>query len=524
MADVKISALTAAVSVSVSDTIVLVQTNETKKATVDQLLANTSESLSILSHALSVVSQAGSVGDAGLSTRIDTVSNAASNALSIANAASNAASVVSNALSNEISNRLSHCNVISNAASNALSVANTVSAAVAGVSAVSAATSVKGLQSVVNQLSNRTSVLSQAISVVSTAASNALSVANAASQAASVADAHASVASVAATSVNARVTSLHAISVKSVGGTSVQGLANVLNALSNRISAAAGGSASPSSAAYLSTLSDVSHLRSIVSNVSCQSAGGSATGLQNVINMLSNKISQAGGGGGSVTSTELSAAVAVSCRAFSASGSSNTSVKGLQSVINQISNTFSNSHSAGSQLKSVLCQQLSVHSQLLSAGVGQSAQFRRRTGASVGLQTTTTLSIISGLSISVEAGGVYYVQGGLIYECATSGIIAFGVSVPPLATGGNYVVMRGKSATANENAAPSGMIALSAIAATATNVLSVSVNAVNSRMAMHMDAYLVASAAGSFGILGRRGGTTATASIFGGWIRAQRMA
>jgi len=153
-----------------------------------------------------------------------------------------------------------------------------------------------------------------------------------------------------------------------------------------------------------------------------------------------------------------------------------------------------------------------------------SAQFRRRTGASVGVQTTNALSIISGLSVSVEAGGVYYIQGGLVFECATSGVIAFGVSVPALAAGGSYVLMHSTSATATENNAPRGMIALSAIAATATNVVSISVANVNSRMAMHMNAYIVASAGGSFGILGRRGGTTATASIFGGWIRSQRMA
>ena len=118
---------------------------------------------------------------------------------------------------------------------------------------------------------------------------------------------------------------------------------------------------------------------------------------------------------------------------------------------------------------------------------------------------------------------MYFIQGGLTFENATSGIVAFGVSIPALAAGGSYVRMNAKSTTTQENTVPTGVIALSAVAGMATNVVSISVATVNIRHAMMMEAYIVTSAAGSFGILGRRGGTTATMSIYGGWIRAQRL-
>lgn len=437
--------------------------------TVSNAVSAISQQVSLLSQLHSVLSQNVST----LSINVQTVSNAASNALSIANAASNAASVVSAALvvtSNALSDLISIHNVLSNRVSANSGIggggsvtSNELSAAV-GVSAVSAATSVRGLQNVINQLSNRTSVLSQAHSVLS----------------------------------------------------------NV-----------------------------VSNVQSAINNVSANSAVGSATGLQNVVNLLSNKISQVVAGGG-ITSADAagitnSILASISCRAFSASGSANTSVKGLQSVINRLSNTFSNSHSAGSvvgadlsnlksavsvlsqahsalsQAHSTLSSNHALLSQKVSAGVGVSTQYRRRTGASVGVQTTTTLSIISGLSVSCEAGGVYFIQGGVIWENATSGIIAFGVSVPALAAGGSYIRMNAKSATTQENTAPMGLVGLSAIPGGATNVVSVSAANVNTLNAMIMEAYIVTSAAGSFGILGRRGGTTATASIRGGWIRSQRL-
>jgi hypothetical protein len=79
----------------------------------------------------------------------------------------------------------------------------------------------------------------------------------------------------------------------SAGGSatvSVQGMQSILNRISNTFSNAFS-AGSVLSARFTSVQSTVSHLASIVSNVSAQSAGGSATGLQNVVNLLSNKIS-----------------------------------------------------------------------------------------------------------------------------------------------------------------------------------------------------------------------------------------
>lgn len=180
-------------------------------------------------------------------------------------------------------------------------------------------------------LSQAHSALSQAVSVASTANSAAhVSLethASTASAAATSADAHASAASAAATSVDARVNTLsQAVSVISV---QVSVLSQAHSVLSQTVSthsqlfstlrggsagavlqkstasdfnwtwttlAAGAGSATPTSADYVSLQSTVSHLASIVSLVSTVSAGGTAVGLQSVVNALSNRISAIPGG------------------------------------------------------------------------------------------------------------------------------------------------------------------------------------------------------------------------------------
>src|SRR3990167_1336870 len=140
------------------------------------------------------------------------------------------------------------------------------------------------LANAVSVVSQQISVLSQQVSVLSQAQS-ALSdkVVSISAQIVSV-EAHAVAASAAATSVDSRATSLaQAISVisqtlstvvsgasiRSVGNISTHGFQSILNALSNRISAGTGGSASPTSNQF-SIVSQT--LSTVVSGASARSA------------------------------------------------------------------------------------------------------------------------------------------------------------------------------------------------------------------------------------------------------------
>jgi len=115
---------------------------------------------------------------------------------------------------------------------------------------------------------------------------------------------------------------------------------------------------------------DYKDTASAVSNVSATSAGGgSATGLQAVINALSNKISSTGAGAGSVTSNELSAvqvsvtavsnalsALCANLSAVSVRSVGGVSTHGLQSAFNALSNRIS----AGGGTASVTSTELSA--------------------------------------------------------------------------------------------------------------------------------------------------------------------
>jgi hypothetical protein len=225
--------------------------------------------------------------------------------------------------------------------------------------------------------------------------------------------------------------------------------------LSNKISQA-GGTASVTSAEYASTVSIVTSIASAISNVSANSDAGSATGLQNVINLLSNKISQINTGAG-LTSAQVSAmitsvnGVVYSCRAFSASGSSNTSVKGLQSVIDRISNTFSNAFSAGSAV-SALSNGVSVKgvqsainalSNTISAQTisvrGQVKIITATVAASVG----TALADINGTTVSVSAGGYYEYRAHLNVAMSAANAYGLGITFPGMIDGGATGFMQG---------------------------------------------------------------------------------
>lgn len=289
----------------------------------------------------SVTSQELSVAAAALSIRIDTQSQAVS--------------VLSQALS-------------------ALSQATSVADAALSVRVDTQSQGISVLSQQVSALSQALSVLSQATSVADAALSNKISVTSAA-----------------VTSVDGRVNSLSAVfaslSVLSVGGISTHGFQSILNALSNRISIASGGTASVTSqelsvaAAALSVRIDtqsqnVSLLSQKLSAVSCVSATGVgfANGLQSVINALSNRISAVAGGVAPVYSV-FDTSVGLT-------------VKGGQTVIDSLSaniallsldttirlNIVSNAVSGVSQRLSVLSQAQSVANAALSVRIDTQSQ------------------------------------------------------------------------------------------------------------------------------------------------------
>ena len=397
-----------------------------------------------------------------ISNAVSIVSTAASNALSVANAASNAASIVSTAASNALS--------VANAASNAASVvSNAVSVVSQAVSVLSQATSVAQAAlsvridtqsqaiSVISQqvsaLSQAHSALSQAVSVLSNAASNALSVANAASNAASI--------------ISQRIS---AASARSVGNISTHGLQSVFDALSNRISVAAGGSASPTSQEH-SVLSQAhSVLSNKVSALSAVSARNTAAlsvqGLQSIVNALSNRISAAGGGAGSVTSTELSA---VSAQAASAI--------------------------------SVLSGQIS------------------RVSASAFTISVSVMTDISGLSVVVSAGGHYEVKGFILFQNDVLGGMHFGLTFPAMTLAGGFWRGRGSQTGAgtvpvqgswNENGSGSTMISIS-VGVSATN------------LPANFDGFFVVSTGGVIQVQGRVSIASNLVIQQGSYIRAYKI-
>jgi hypothetical protein len=213
---------------------------------------------------------------------------------------------------------------------------------------------------------------------------------------------------------------------------SIQTLSDAVTSVDTRVN-----TLSSNICAISNTLSNVA---SAVNNVSANSAAGSATGLQNVVNMLSNKISQVVAGGG-LTSTQVSDMIGsvnganYSVRAFSAAGSAGTSVKGLQSVINQISNTFSNAFSAGS----VLSAAITSINNTISLHNGQIRLITATIAASVG----TALADIDGTTVAVSAGGYYEYRAKLNVAISAANAYGIGITFPGAIDGATTGIMQG---------------------------------------------------------------------------------
>lgn len=276
---------------------------------------------------------------------------------------SQAVSVISqkvSALSSQVSTVDVHAEMASAAATSADAHANLVSQAVSVVSVLVSAISILALAADAHA------------SVASLAATSADGHANTVSVAAAAADAHASIASLAATSVDGRVTSLHALSVKSVGGTSVRGLQSVLNALSGRISAASGtGGGGSVTSQEVSVLVETASAAATSADAHANTASAAATSVDTRVNALS-QIHSALSQQVSALSTQVSlVSVAV------------TSVDTRLNALSQL-------HSVLSQQVSALSTQVSV----VSVAVG-----------SVDSRVNSVNTTLSGLSVR-SVGGV----------------------------------------------------------------------------------------------------------------------
>jgi trimeric autotransporter adhesin len=300
---------------------------------------------------------------------------------------------------------------------NLLSVISVLSSRLSAVSVLSGAVSVEGLQSALDtlsnqvsrEISNRTSAddavsgrAASALQTLSTTLKNEIGtlsllvsaqgtnistlsakVVSVSAQLVSL-ETHASTASAAATSVDARLTSVN------------NNLLSLISVLSSKLSAVS----------------------------AFTTAGTSVKGLQSVIIALSARISAAaaggGGGGGSVTSAEIHTVSALSV---------GVSTQGLQSIINALSNTISDAKSVGADSYSVLSAAIASVNQRVSV----MGSVRIRLLGNITTVSATALTNISGLSASVDAGGIYKVEGHLMHTHSAANAFGLGVTFPAMA-------------------------------------------------------------------------------------------
>ena len=189
------------------------------------------------------------------------------------------------------------------------------------------------------------------------------------------------------------------LSARSVGDVSVRGLDDVVRALSNRLSIAGGGSASPTSAQF----SVLSQAVSVVSNaLSVLSQANSAAHAA-----LSTRID--GVGAGSVTSAE---AQAISAQAASA--------------LSQAVSVLSQARSAGDAALSTRIDAI--------PGAG-SINAIARVSVAQGISATGLIDV-SGLSVSVSAGGWYDLQGRVLFSTSVANVRKFGLTFPAMTQAG----------------------------------------------------------------------------------------
>lgn len=410
-----------------------------------------SNAVSIVSQALSVLSQANSAAHVSLEVHASAASAAATSVDARVNTLSQAISVISqqvSVLSQRVSVVVSGVSALStggisthgiqsiiNALSNRISLAGAggVSVTSTELSAVSAqaqsainvvSQGVSVLSQQVSVLSQQVSVLSQGLSVVSQALSNEISnrisADNVLSQAISVISQQVSVLSQAhsvlsqAHSVLSNIVSgvVSGASVRSVGNVSTHGFQSILDALSTRISAGGGGAGSVTSTELSAVSANAAQGISVVS----QALSVETAARISVDNVISNQASIANQGVSilsqqvSVLSQALSALSSLVSNLISATSSDSTKLSNLVSVVDALSNRVS-ALPGGTSVASV--HFISSGDQVVSA---------------------TTLTNVSGLSISVSAGGIYRLEAMVMFNR--------GLSITPTRWGLTFPAMK----------------------------------------------------------------------------------
>jgi hypothetical protein len=367
-----------------------VTSNEVSAVSQNASLANAS----ILAFLSGISSRSvGDVSTHGIQSVINAISNKTSvlsQAISVVEVHASAASAAATSVDSRVNTVSNLVSVLSDRFTSASAQLVSIDNRLNNVSARSAdaTASVKGLQSVVNQISNRVSALSQAVSVVSQTVSVLSTRFTSASAQFTSIDAKVSVLSDKVVSISAQLVSEDAkISVLS---DKVVSISAQLVSLETH--------ASTASAAATSVDGRVTSVNTALSALSALSAGGVSThGLQSIINALSNRISGVVGGTGSVTSNEVSAVSAQAASALSAAldvsvkamdaASVTGSVQGLQSVVDTLSGRISTI----------------------------TPQFRTVSNPAGYTISATALTTISGLSVSITPGASYQLYAHIMY-------------------------------------------------------------------------------------------------------------
>lgn len=370
---------------------------------LSQKVSTISQNVSVVSNALSNEISNRTSADNALSNLISTTSAAVTSvdgrvnsvnafisgisARSVGNVSTHGLQSVINALSNRISAIVGgsgsvtsdELSAVSAQAASAISV---LSSLISNVSARSAdGTSVRGIQSAINQLSNKISIRDNELSnAISNETSNRLSADGA--------------------------TSAQAASAISVVQANVSLLASIVTvSVSNQISI--------TNAAVSNLTSAHNAVSNFLSGLSARSVGNVSThGLQSILNALSNRISAVVGGSGSVTSTEVSAVSAQAASALSQAISVGTAT--ANDISNNLSNEISNRISADNARSPWVGAVMRIVSNLQSIN-------------------TSAVADVSGLVVTVAAGELWRIDGvAMLSTTAVNAGLKAAFSVPPL--------------------------------------------------------------------------------------------
>ena len=331
------------------------------------------------------------------------------------------------------------------------------------------------------------------------------------------------------------VSDLSAVSAKTTAAVSVRGLQSVVDAVSARVSAVEV-HASAASAAATSVDGRATSLETRLSTVSGLAAAASAAavaadGHANTASAAATSVDARLNSALSTTVSAIEARVSALSAIGIKSSMAGVSVDGLPSAIGAISVRLSALEATPPGSASVTSNELSAAAATLSVrdnSVFGDCDYR----AGTSLISGNALVDLASMSFSVASGGAYEVRGAIIYEKATSGGAAFGISVPALAAAGSFMRMDAQASASREAQGSIGGASVyafgwqtwSAQGPLNTAIVSVSVATVNVIRHVEIHGFLIIGAAnGSVQIMARGSVAGDSLSVRGGYIRAVRV-